>query len=109
MTSPGRSGGGFMDDPAKVLSLAVLALLFGGTIVSLAMGWLDGAIRWLVAQHVLVPAGQSPMLVIPGTHGAGLDLGRVMIVGSVVALLLVTACAGVVRARRRRQMMEQQQ
>lgn len=104
----GSDGGGLFSDPAEVLTVTTLGLLFGGTALSMAMGWLGGAVRWLVLYGVLVGAASDPLLVIPGTHGAGLDLGRLMIVASVVALLLTTACSAAVGAHRRRRMEEPQ-
>lgn len=103
MSSSQGSGGGLLSDPAEVLTLTVLGLLFGGTAISMALGWLDGAVRWLVVNGVLVASSQDPVLVIPGAHGAGLDVGRLMVVASVVALLLVAVGSAVARARRRRQ------
>lgn len=107
MSTQGDSGFGLLSDPAEVLTVTVLGLLFGGTALSMAMGWLDGAVRWLVDNGILVPGSQHPFLVIPGTHGAGLDNGRLMIVASVVALLLVALGDAMVRAHRRRKLEEQ--
>lgn len=108
MSSPSGAGGGVSSDPTESLTLLVVAGLAAGAAVSMGLGWLDGAVQWLVSHGVLLASSQKPLLAIPGAHGAGLDAGRLMIAASAAILLLLAAGNAVVRSHRRRKMMEEQ-
>lgn len=44
---------------------------------------------WATEHGVLVPSAAKPLLTLPGTGGAGLDLPRVVALAAVAALVLV--------------------
>lgn len=92
-------------DAGEVMSLCVIGLVVGGTVTSGALGWLNGAVRWLVAHGVLVD-GRHSLWAIPGAGGAGLDWPRLLLVAGVVVLLLVWLGSAAVRMLRRRQVEE---
>ncbi len=84
-------------------TLAVLGVLcwpvLGGV---LYWAWSQGA-SWLVKHQVLVAAKTNPLLEIPGMHGAGLDLARLMIVVGVLICVIGSTVFGIrktVMARR---------
>jgi hypothetical protein len=75
--------------------------LLGAGFIALVMFvkfWHQGVL-WLISRRVLLPARAHPMVIVPGTGGAGLDFARFAIL--VAALLAFTAVA--VTAIRRRQ------
>lgn len=82
--------------------ILLVALVAGG-------GWLlanwhsvwSRVAAWLIAQHVLVVG--HPVLVVPGTGGAGLDGSRLAIGFAVVAAVVLWTVSSAIRAIRRRQ------
>jgi len=82
----GSSGHMSDEDTLLLLSPVILVVVLG----SLPMWWAGGA-QWLIAHHVLIAASSSPLVAVPGTNGAGLDLRRVAIAAAVV--LVALACA----------------
>ena len=95
--SPNGGGNGLANTPQEELvlihvAIAAVAVLLG----SAGALWLQGA-NWLVEHQVLVPHAAAPLLEIPATAGAGLDLPRIAIVTGV---LLAAIAAGVSAAHR---------
>jgi hypothetical protein len=97
MTSSTGSGRTADDDLFVLVMVGFLAL--GGVVASAGVWWAE-AVRWLLAHQVLV-AGDHPLLRLPGSGGAGLDLPRLAL--ATAALLLLTAAAvGALRRHPRR-------
>lgn len=88
MTSSTGSGRTADDDLFVLVMVGFLAL--GGVVASAGVWWAE-AVRWLLAHRVLVAAGDHPLLRLPGSGGAGLDLPRLAL--ATAALLLLTAAA----------------
>lgn len=86
-------------DPDDLMVLLLLGLLAGPTIVVLAWQSLVG---WLVDHQVLLAAARDPLVVIPASDGAGLDLPRLLLLGAVVLGLLAALGSIVVRMVRNR-------
>ena len=98
MTSSTGSGRSSDDDLFVLVMVGFLAL--GGVVASEGVWWAE-AVRWLLAHRVLVTAGDHPLLRLPGSGGAGLDLPRLAL--ATAALLLLTAAAvGALRRHPRR-------
>lgn len=96
--SAGPGSGHTSTDDLFVLSVVgVLAL--GG--LSVAAGW-HAVVAWLTTHGVLVPAQRRPLIGVPGTAGAGLDLARLALVAAVLLLLVAVAISAVHRWIRRR-------
>ena len=77
------------DRSGDVVWAVIAAALFGVPAIILSAandGW-DRVSGWLLAHHVLAPAAENPVLVVPGTHGAGLDGARIAIGLGVLAVL----------------------
>jgi hypothetical protein len=80
------------DKSGDVVWAVIAAALFGVPAIVLSAasdGW-DRASTWLLAHHVLAPAVENPVLVVPGTHGAGLDWVRIGIGLGALAVLTLT-------------------
>lgn len=60
------------------------------------------ATDWLVAHGVLVAAASSPIWVLPGTDGAGLDARRLTGLGAVLVILVASGISGLWHRRARR-------
>jgi|GEM_PF-3857425 hypothetical protein len=79
------------DKSGDVVWAVIAAALFGVPAIVLSAagdGW-DRTSAWLLAHHVLAPAAENPPLVVPGTHGGGLDAARIAIgLGALVVLTL---------------------
>lgn len=101
MTYPGRSGGSYgrwadnEEEEAFLIYMGMLAL--GAVLGSAGLLWLKGA-TWLVEHQVLVAAAADPLVVIPGTGGAGLDVSRAAIAAAVILVALVSAVSAARRA-----------
>src|SRR5262245_14683637 len=80
------------DKSGDVVWAVIAAALFGVPAIVLSAasdGW-DRASAWLLAHHVLAPAVENPVLVVPSTHGAGLDWVRIGIGLGALAVLTLT-------------------
>lgn len=97
MTSPAASGRNTDDDLLVLWILGAVGLGSAGTMA--VAGWTK-TVAWLLAHQVIVAAGAHPLLTVPHTAGAGLDLPRLALGTAAVLLLIV---AGVSAFRRRLQ------
>ncbi|MGF0118802.1 hypothetical protein ACQFYA_21115 [Promicromonospora sp. Marseille-Q5078] len=89
------------DDEWALIGVAIT--VFGAITASAGLIWLKG-VAWLVEHNILVPAEANPLVPIPHTDGAGLDLARLVIAACVVAALIaVTASTAIHKIKRRRQ------
>ena len=82
----------------------LMVLLFGGMLVGpaiLAFAW-NSLVGWLVSHHVLVDDAHDPLVVIPASEGAGLDLPRLLLLSALVLGLLAFLGSVVVRVFRSR-------
>ncbi|SDY85973.1 hypothetical protein SAMN05661080_04831 [Modestobacter sp. DSM 44400] len=82
----------------------LMVLLFGGMIAGpaiLAFAW-TSLVGWLTDHHVLVDAAHDPLVVIPASEGAGLDLPRLLLLGALVLGLLAFLGSVAVRVFRSR-------
>lgn len=90
--TPNR-GNGLADTPEEEVLLIHLALIGLGALVgSAGLLWLKGT-TWLIAHHVLLPARSNPLLDVPGTEGAGLDLPRIAVGVAVIVVVLAFAAS----------------
>lgn len=81
------------DDTMTLLLIAAIGL----AVIGPALAW-QQITGWLVDHGVLVDSQTDPVIVVPASGGAGLDISRVTII---IALLAVSVCGFVVvRARR---------
>ncbi len=72
--------------------LAIMGFLaLGGAAAAAPLWWAKG-VTWLLAHQVLVPRAEHPLLTLPRSGGAGLDVPRLAILTA--ALLLCLAAAG---------------
>lgn len=82
-----NTSGQFDDDTTTMI---ILGILFGPAVLAAGLGVVASKIptvaSWLTDHHVLVAASDNPILVIPETGGAGLDLSRIL---PITALLLI--------------------
>lgn len=81
-------------NPGEEFLLFLVGLAVVGSLATVAT-W-HRALDWLVAQHVLAAAADSPLLPLPSSGGVGLDAPRLAIASSALALAVV---AGVSAAR----------
>lgn len=84
------------NDLFTLLLISVLGL--GAAVGALAATW-GRALVWLLEHQVVVSASAHPLLVLPGSDGAGLDPPRLAL-AIAAALLLAAATAGAARRRR---------
>lgn len=102
---PARNAAGLSDEDQLSLLMAAPPLILGLLVAALpAMS--TKATAWLLAHDLIVGgASASPLVTIPGTEGAGLDLRRLIIVVAVLVLAATLALSGVRRSidRRRQQ------
>ncbi len=102
LNSPQR-GNGLADTPEEELLLIHVALVAAGVVLGSASAiWLMGA-TWLVEHQILVAQSADPLLEIPGTNGAGLDLPRVAVAAGVIVAILTIAVSAARRAFARRE------
>lgn len=90
------------DDQFVLMMVGVAVLTLGPAIVVAQVKTLAG---WGLRHHLLVPAGDA-MVTLSDTQ-AGLDLPRLLIVGSAVLILGVTVAAVLIKVLRRRRVKQQ--
>ena len=56
--------------------------------------WLKG-VTWLVEHQILVPASQHPLVALPSSDGAGLDLSRLAVLAAVLIALIAWAASAI--------------
>lgn len=96
-TNPRRGGNGLADTPEEELVIIHVAIAAVAALLASAGAlWLQGA-SWLVEHHVLVARAARPLIEVPGTAGAGLDLPRI----AIAVAVLLAALAGTISAGRR--------
>jgi hypothetical protein len=100
---PAQNATGLSDEDQ--LSLLMAAPLILGLLVAALPAMSTKATAWLLAHDLIVAASASPLVTIPGTEGAGLDLRRLIIVVAVLVLAVTLALGGARRSidRRRQQ------
>ncbi|MDJ0420362.1 hypothetical protein [Rhodococcus opacus] len=100
---PAQNATGLSDEDQ--LSLLMAAPLILGLLVAALPAMSTKATAWLLAHDLIVAASASPLVTIPGTEGAGLDLRRLIIVVAVLVLAVTLALSGARRSidRRRQQ------
>lgn len=102
MSNAPYRGNGLADTPEEEVMLLHIGLaVLGIAVASAGTLWLKGA-AWLVEHQVLVAATVDPLLKIPGTGGAGLDVPRLAILAAIVSASLVAAVSTARRAIARR-------
>lgn len=99
-----RGGNPLANGPEEeIVLIQVAAIALGAVLGSAGLLWMKG-VEWLVEHQVLVSAEASPLLEIPGTEGAGLDVSRVVIATSLLlGVLAIAISSGRRLAARRRQ------
>ena len=103
MSNTRYRGNGLADTPEEeVLLIHVGLALLGIVAASAGAFWLTG-VTWLVERQVLVTAKAEPLVQIPGSGGAGLDIPRLAIIAAVLVATLVSAVSSARRAISRRE------
>lgn len=96
MTSPTGGGGRTSDD--DLFLLFILGFFGLAAAAATAATWWAQAVSWLLERQVLVAGAQQPLLALPASGGAGLDVSRL----ALAAAALIVVVAGAVSAIRRR-------
>ncbi len=97
-------GNGIADTPEEELLVINVALgALAAVLGSAAVLWLQG-VQWLIQHKILLAASADPLIELPASGGAGLDLPRIAIAGGVLLGVVVLGVSAAVRAisRRRR-------
>lgn len=75
--------------------LFIIGCLAAAALVgSAGLVWLKG-VGWLVEHQVLVPASQRPLLALPFSDGAGLDMSRLAVLCAVLLALIAWAASAI--------------
>ena len=102
MSNTPYRGNGLADTPEEEILLVHIALgAVGIAVGSAGVIWWKGSV-WLVEHHIFVAGSADPLLEIPGTAGAGLDVARIAILLGIVVALLAIAVSAARRALTRR-------
>ncbi len=83
-----------------IIVMIVVMMVLGSAGAIAAVAW-QKVVTWCLEHGLLLPPTASPMLSIPGTTGAGLDLSRIFVVVAVVAALVALTARSVRRTLRR--------
>jgi len=75
------------------------ALLLGSAGTVTALAW-SKILTWCLEQQVLLPAAANPLLVLPASEGAGVDLPRAAVAAAVLLGVLVVAASTATRKMR---------
>lgn len=86
-------------DTDLIVMIIAGALLLGGAGAAVTMMW-HKVIAWCLSHGVLVPPSGSPMVALPNTGGAGLDLSRLAVAAAVVVIILALTARGIGRTLR---------
>lgn len=87
-------------DSDIIVMIVVGMMVLGSAGAIAAVAW-QKVVTWCLEHGLLLPPTASPMLSIPGTTGAGLDLSRIFVVVAVVAALVALTARSVRRTLRR--------
>lgn len=89
-----------------VMKIGVLAAAAGIGVVFSVKTW-HKILDWAVANKVLAPASDHPLVRLPAGDGVGLDLGRLVVLAAALGLLVVVAVSALRSQadRRRRELM----
>lgn len=89
-----------MGKPEEELAVLVVGVIAVGAVLARAdTFWSEKAGPWLVRRAVLAGPVDEPLLVIPGLHGAGLDLPRIAVAAAAVIAIVVAAVARRAKSR----------
>ncbi len=91
MPPPARSS-----DDDEFLLFIIGAIALSVAVGSVGVLWLKG-VRWMLQHQLLVAASHHPVLTVPSSAGAGLDMPRLCVVAGVVLGLLAWAGSAVRR------------
>jgi len=75
------------------------ALLLGSAGTVAALAW-SKFLAWCLERQVLLPAAANPLLVLPASEGAGVDLPRVAVAAAVLLGVLVAVASTATRKMR---------
>jgi hypothetical protein len=75
------------------------ALLLGSASTITALAW-SKILTWCLAHQVLLPTATNPMLVLPASGGAGVDLPRLAVAAAVLLAVLVASASRATRKMR---------
>lgn len=75
------------------------ALLLGSATTITALAW-SKILTWGLQHQVLLPTAANPMLVLPASGGAGVDLPRLAVAGAVLLAVLVASASRATRKMR---------
>ncbi|GAA1436018.1 hypothetical protein GCM10009616_34780 [Microlunatus lacustris] len=90
MPPPARNSS---DDDVFVLFI-VGAIALSVAVGSIGLLW-SKAVRWMLQHELVVAASHHPVLILPGSAGAGLDVPRLCVVAGVLLGLLAWAGSAV--------------
>ena len=85
------------DEVQVLIALGVGLAIFGPALA--ALRWAK-TVRWMISEGLIVAAESHPLIMLPSSGGAGLDLARLAVIAAVV--LAVTAVSATMIKRRRR-------
>lgn len=103
-STPSAANAAGLSDADRMSLLMAAPLIFGVVVGALpAMSARTAA--WLLEHNVIIAAAESPLLVLPGVEGVGLDVRRLIVVLAVLAVAVGLAISGLRQAvdRRRQQ------
>lgn len=86
-------------DTDLIVMVVVGMLVLGSVGGFAAVAWRN-VVAWCLEHGLLLPSSVSPMLSVPGTEGAGLDLSRLAVLAAVLIFVAALAARGVRRALR---------
>lgn len=96
MTSPTPSRGRGIDDDELLVLLGAGILGFGAAVAA-ALTWWAKTLLWLLEHQVVVAADRHPLVALPYSAGAGLDVPRLALAAAALLLLLTASISAVRR------------
>lgn len=84
-------------------ALVIVGVFAAPAIGAIVLSKWHAVIDWLIGHHLLVPASGAPLVTIPRSDGAGLDLPHIILATCTLVAILSVINLLVRRGRRHRQ------